>query len=35
MCGAMKSAETGLPYVMTSEFEREAPMDPALPHGKL
>ena len=35
MCGAMKSAESGLPYVMTSTFEREAPMDPTLPHGKL
>ena len=35
MCGAMKSAESGQPYVMTSKFEREAPMDPTLPHGKL
>lgn len=35
MCGIMKSAETGKPYVMTSRFEREAPMDPTLPHGVL
>ena len=35
MTGAMKSAESGLPYVMTSTYEREAPMDPTLPHGKL
>ena len=35
MCGIMKSAETGKPYTMTSRFEREAPMDPTLPHGVL
>lgn len=35
MTGILKSAETGLPYKMTSHFEREAPMDPTLPHGKL
>ena len=35
MAGILKSAETGLPYVMTSHFEREAPMDPTLPHGVL
>lgn len=35
MAGVLKSAETGLPYVMTSHFEREAPMDPTLEHGKL
>ena len=35
MSGVLKSAETGLPYVMQSQFRREAPMDPTLPHGKL
>ncbi len=35
MCGILESAKTGLPYVMTSHFEREAPMDPTLPHGRL
>lgn len=35
MMGMMKSAETGLPYDMTTTFEREAPMDPTLPHGVL
>ncbi len=30
-----KSAETGLPVVLASRFEREAPMDPTLPHGYL
>ena len=35
MTGAMKSAESGLPYVMTTKFERLAPMDPTLPHGEL
>lgn len=35
MAGVLKSAETNTPYVMTSHFEREAPMDPTLPHGKL
>ncbi len=35
MAGILKSAETGMPYQMTSHFEREAPMDPALEHGKL
>lgn len=35
MCGIMKSCETGVPYVMTTSFEREAPMDPTLPHGTL
>ena len=35
MAGVLKSAETGLPYEMTSHFEREAPMDPTLEHGKL
>ena len=35
MTGIMKSAETGLPYEMTTKFEREAPMDPTLPHGVL
>ena len=35
MAGVLKSAETGEPYVMTSHFDREAPMDPTLPHGKL
>lgn len=35
MTGIMKSAETGLPYEMTTKFEREAPMDPTLPHGEL
>ena len=32
---AAKSAESGTPYNMTSHFEREAPMDPTLPHGIL
>lgn len=35
IAGAFKSAENGMPYKMTSHFEREAPMDPTLPHGKL
>ncbi len=35
MTGIMKSAETGVPYRMTTHFEREAPMDPSLPHGVL
>ena len=35
MTGVMKSAETGMPYEMTTHFEREAPMDPSLPHGVL
>ena len=35
MAGIMQSAETGKPYQMTSVFEREAPMDPTLPHGVL
>ncbi|MBQ4050184.1 MAG: Gfo/Idh/MocA family oxidoreductase [Oscillospiraceae bacterium] len=35
MAGIMKSAETGEPYVLTSHFDREAPMDPTLEHGVL
>lgn len=35
MTGIMKSAETGMPYEMTTHFEREAPMDPSLSHGTL
>lgn len=35
MSGIMISAETGKPYELKSKFEREAPMDPALPHGYL
>jgi sensor histidine kinase regulating citrate/malate metabolism len=35
MTGIMKSAETGVPYEMTTRFQREAPMDPSLPHGEL
>lgn len=35
MTGIMKSAETGEAYEMTTTFQREAPMDPALPHGVL
>ena len=35
MTGAMKSAETGTVYEVKSQFEREAPMDPSLPHGVL
>lgn len=35
MTGVMKSAQTGMPYEMTTHFEREAPMDPTLPHGAL
>ena len=31
----MKSAESGMPYEMTTHFTREAPMDPTLPHGVL
>lgn len=35
MTGILQSAETGLPYTMTSTFRREAPMDPSLEHGVL
>lgn len=35
MTGIMKSTETGIPYRMTTQFERQAPMDPTLPHGVL
>ena len=35
MTAALKSAETGMPYEMTTTFERLAPMDPTLPHGVL
>ena len=35
MMGILKSAETKMPYEMTTEFSREAPMDPTLPHGVL
>lgn len=35
MCGIMISAETGRPYIMTSHFEREAPMDPNRSFGVL
>lgn len=35
MSGIMNSAESGVPYVMKTHFEREAPMDPSLPHGYL
>ncbi|MBQ6825018.1 MAG: Gfo/Idh/MocA family oxidoreductase [Clostridia bacterium] len=35
MCGIMESAQTGKTYTMTSEFTREAPMDPTLPNGVL
>ena len=35
MTGIMKSADTGMPYEMTTGFKREAPMDPTLPHGEL
>ena len=35
MTGAMKSAESGKPYVMTTHFEREAPLDAKAPHGVL
>ena len=35
MMGILKSAETNKPYEMTTEFSREAPMDPTLPHGVL
>ena len=35
MTGVMKSAESGMPYEMTTRFEREAPMDPSLEHGVL
>jgi len=35
MTGIMKSTETGVPYRMSTKFERQAPMDPTLPHGTL
>lgn len=35
MASVMKSAEIGAPVTLTSHFEREAPMDPTLPHGEL
>ena len=35
MTGMMKSAETGMPYEMITHFDREAPLDPTLPHGVL
>ena len=35
MTGILKSAETGIPYELTSKFHREAPMDPSLEHGVL
>ena len=35
MASIMRSAETGMSIDLTSHFEREAPMDPSLPHGEL
>ena len=35
MTGVMESAKTGMPYEMTTRFEREAPMDTSLEHGVL
>ncbi len=35
MTGIMKSTETGVPYKMTTRFERQSPMDANLPHGIL
>ena len=35
MASIMKSAELQAPVALTSHFEREAPMDPTLPHGVL
>jgi len=35
MDGILKSAASGKPHELTTTFEREAPMDPTLPHGKL
>ncbi len=35
MSGIMKSAELNVPVEITSHFEREVPMDAALPHGIL
>ncbi len=35
MDGIMMSARSGEPYTLKSHFEREAPMDPTLPHGVL
>ena len=35
MTGAMKSAETGEPYVLTTKFKREAPLDATKAHGYL
>ena len=35
MAGILESAATGTPVEIESRFEREAPMDPTLPHGQL
>ena len=35
MASVFKSAETGTPVILSSHFEREAPMDPTLPKGIL
>ena len=35
IAGILESAQTGRPVVLDSHFEREAPMDPTLPHGRL
>ena len=35
MASIMKSAELQVPVALASHFEREAPMDPTLPHGTL
>ena len=35
MAGILSSAQKGQPVEIESRFEREAPMDPTLPHGQL
>lgn len=35
LTGALKSAECGSPYEMTTTYDRPAPMDPTRPHGVL
>jgi len=35
MAGVLESAKSGKPYILSSHFEKEPPMDPTLEHGKL